>query len=133
MPIIVGALIAIVPNMIDKHSEQKNAKVEKRLKEKQEMYVELISLFGKVLKNQCDSDDLDLLRNRINLISITGSTAAVKALNDYINTWGKDPKEEQNDKYCELLKVIRVDLNIDKKINDECPQVGLRDIDVKSI
>ena len=36
------------------------------------MYVELISLFSKVLKNQCDSDDLDTLRNRINLISITG-------------------------------------------------------------
>lgn len=35
-------------------------------------YVELISLFSKVLKNQCDSDDLDTLRNRINLISITG-------------------------------------------------------------
>ena len=41
------------------------------------MYVELISLFSKVLKNQCDSDDLDTLRNRINLISITGSLDVV--------------------------------------------------------
>ena len=50
----------------------KHEQVEKQCQQKQEMYVELISLFSKVLKNQCDSDDLDTLRNRINLISITG-------------------------------------------------------------
>ena len=53
------------------------------------MYVELISLFSRVLKNQCKSVDLDILRDRINLISITGSIEVVKALNDYIDTWSK--------------------------------------------
>ena len=77
IPIIVGALIAIVLTMIEKISERKHEQVEKQCQQKQEIYVELISLFSKVLKNQCDSDDLDTLRNRINLISITGSSDVV--------------------------------------------------------
>lgn len=95
------------------------------------MYVELISLFSKVLKNQCDSDDLDTLRNRINLISITGSSDVVRALNEYIDTWGKASSAEQNEKYSNLLKVIRVDLKVDKKLNEDFPQIGLRDINIK--
>lgn len=95
------------------------------------MYVELISLFSKVLKNQCDSDDLDTLRNRINLISITGRSDVVRALNEYIDTWGKASSAEQNEKYSNLLKVIRVDLKVDKKLNEDFPQIGLRDINIK--
>lgn len=96
------------------------------------MYIELISLFSKVLKNQYNGSELDLLRNRINLISITGSVEVVKALNDYIDTWGKVDEEEQNNRYCDLLKVIRVDLDIDKTKNNKFPQIGLRDINVKN-
>ena len=83
IPIIVGALIAIIPTMIEKSSERRHEFVEKRCQQKQEMYVELISLFSKVLKNQCDSVDLDTLRDRINLISITGSADVVRAMNPY--------------------------------------------------
>lgn len=131
IPIIVGALIAIIPTMIEKFSERKYDQYEKQRQDKQKMYVELISLFSKVLKNQCKSVDLDILRDRINLISITGSIEVVKALNDYIDTWSKADGEEQNAKYSVLIKVIRVDLKIDSSVNDKFPQIGLRDITVK--
>lgn len=131
IPIIVGALIAIIPTMIEKSSERKHELVEKRCQQKQEMYVELISLFSKVLKNQCHSVDLDTLRDRINLISITGSADVVRALNEYIDTWGKASSEEQNEKYSNLLQAIRVDLKVDKKRNEDFPKIGLRDINIK--
>lgn len=50
IPIIVGALIAIIPTMIEKFSERKYDQYEKQRQDKQKMYVELISLFSKVLK-----------------------------------------------------------------------------------
>ena len=131
IPIIVGALIAIIPTMIEKSSERRHEFVEKRCQQKQEMYVELISLFSKVLKNQCDSVDLATLRDRINLISITGSADVVRALNEYIDTQGKASSEEQNEKYSNLLQVIRVDLKVDKKRNEDFPKIGLRDINIK--
>lgn len=132
VPIVVGALIAIVPTLIEKRSEQKSERAENLREQKQELYVELISLFGKVLKNQHDDNELDMLKNRINLISITGSAEVVKALNEYIDTWGNVDGEEQNKKYCVLLKVMRVDLGIDKKLNEDFPEIGLRDISVKN-
>lgn len=132
IPIIVGALIVIVPTVVEKSIERKNNKAEKQHQEKQQMYVELISLFSKVLINQCRGTELDLLRDRINLVSITGSVEVVEALNKYIDTWGIATGEEQNKRYCDLLKVIRKDLEIDKKINNNFPQIGLRDINVKS-
>lgn len=82
VPIVVGALIAIVPTLIEKRSEQKSERAENLREQKQELYVELISLFGKVLKNQNDDNELDMLKNRINLISITGSAEVVKSLNE---------------------------------------------------
>lgn len=48
--IVVGALIAIIPTMIEKSSDRKHELVEKLGQQKQDMYVELISLFSKVLK-----------------------------------------------------------------------------------
>lgn len=134
IPIIVGALIAIIPNMIEKHYDRKIKKEQKQQEEKQKMYTELISLFGKVLSGERNgykeniNKDLDILINMINMISITGSTNVVKALNDYIDTWGKEEKDVQNKVYTELLKTIRVDLNIDKKLNEDFPKIGLRDI-----
>lgn len=132
VPIIIGALITILPMAVEKYIDRKNIIEEQKHKDKQDMYIELISLFSKVLKNQCNSTELDLLRNRINLISVTGSVEVVKALNEYIDTWGNSNAEEQNNKYCNLLKVIRVDLGVDKSINDNFPQIGLRDISVKN-
>lgn len=131
IPIIVGAIIAIVPTMVEKKIDKKQEQEEKKIRIKQEIYVELISLFGKVLKGQDNDESLGLLRDRINLISISGSVEVVKALNDYIDTWGHQSGEEQNRKYCDLLKAIRVDLNIDSSVNDKFPQIGLRDISVK--
>lgn len=132
IPIIIGALIAIIPTMVEKYMEQKNVKDEQRYTYKQNMYVELISLFAKVLKAPKDSREMDKLRNCINLISITGSTEVVKALDEYIDTWGKEEKaEQQNSKYCNLIKAIRTDLGIDKTINESFPNIGLRDINIK--
>lgn len=136
IPIIVGALIVIIPNMIEKHYDRKIKKEQKQLEEKQKMYTELISLFGKVLSGERNgyteniNKDLDILINMINMISITGSTNVVKVLNDYIDTWGKEEKDVQNKVYTELLKTIRVDLNIDKKLNEDFPKIGLRDINI---
>lgn len=86
---------------------------------------------GKALKGKSTAENLDLLRNRINLISITGSIEVVKALNDYIDTWGYRYGEELNRKYCELLKAMQVDLHVDNDINIDFPQTGLRDISFK--
>lgn len=130
IPIIVGALIAIIPTLVEKIIDRKNDQVEQQHQKKQEMYVELISLFSKVLKEQKGAD-LNMLRDRINLISITGSVDVVKALNDYIDTWGKKSGEVQTQKYSDLLKVIRVDLKIDKSLNNKFPVIGLRDINIK--
>lgn len=130
IPIIVGALIAVIPTMIEKSCEIKYELKEKRCQQKQDMYVELISLFSKVLKNECDSEERDDLRDKINLISITGNVDVVKALNEYIDTWGKASAEEQNRKYRDLIKAIRLDLKVDQKQNKKFPDIGLRDINI---
>lgn len=131
IPIIVGALIAIVPSIVEKQYNLKKEQSAKLQKEKQEMYLELISLISKVIKEQNNNSELEDLRNRINLVSITGSTAVVKTLNEYINTWGNSSGEIQNQKYTELLKAIRLDLQVDKKLNEEFPQIGVIDITIK--
>lgn len=131
IPIIVGALIAIVPSIVEKQYNLKKEQSAKLQKEKQEMYLELISLISKVIKEQNNNSELEDLRNRINLVSITGSTAVVKTLNEYINTWGNSSDEIQNQKYTELLKAIRLDLQVDKKLNEEFPQIGVIDITIK--
>lgn len=120
-----------MPSITDKLISSKYDHKEKQQQEKQELYIELISLFGRVLKDDRAEGDLDLLRNKINLISITGSVEVVKALNEYIDTWGRASGELQNEKYRTLLQVIRKDLNVDKEINDNFPNIGLRDINVK--
>lgn len=125
-------MIAIVPTLIEKRSEQKNERTESILERKQELYVELISLFGKVLKKNNENNELATLQNRINLISITGSAEVVQALNEYLDSWGSESGEEQNQRYCNLLKVMRVDLGIDKKLNEDFPEIGLRDISIKN-
>ena len=131
IPIIVGALIAIVPSITEKLISNKYEHREKQQQEKQELYIELISLFSRVLKENRTERDLLLLRNKINLISITGSVEVVKALNEYINTWGRASGEVQNEKYRTLLQVMRKDLNVDKKIDEDFPSIGLCDINVK--
>lgn len=130
IPVVVGAMIAIVPTLIEKFIDKKYQKEEKQHLEKQKLYVDLITLFGIVLKKPCE-EKLSEVREIINLISITGSVDVVQALNEYIDTWGIIDEDEQNKKYNELLKVIRVDLGIDKKICDNFPDIGLRDINCK--
>lgn len=135
IPIIVGALIAIVPNIVEKYYERKKQKEQSEYQRKQETYIELISLFDKILSNQRNGFDMesevDKLRNIINMISITGSKEVVKALNDYIKTWGYSNVGIQTKYYTDLLKTIRVDLSIDKKIDVDFPEIGLIDINLK--
>lgn len=130
IPTIVGALIVIVPTMIEKFSDIKFDRIKQQRDKKQEMYVEIISLFSRVLKEGRSNTDVDQLRERINLISITGSVEVVKALNDYLDTWGKNTGVEDQ-KYCDLLKAMRVDLQVDSRLNTNFPEIGLRDINVK--
>lgn len=130
IPTIVGALIVIVPTMIEKFSDRKFNRIEQQQSKKQEMYVEIISLFSRVLKEERSNADLDQLRDRINLISITGSVEVVRALNEYIDTWGEKP-EKENQKYCDLLKAMRVDLKVDSRLSTDFPEIGLRNISIK--
>lgn len=132
IPIVVGALIAIVPTITEKIFEQRKDKAEKQRQKKQELYVELISLFNEVMKTQCESEALEQLRDRVNLVSITGSVEVVKTLNEYVATWGAETVEEQNKKYSELLKAMRVDVGIDKRLNKEFPEIGVININVKN-
>lgn len=130
IPTIIGALIVIIPTLINKIIEAKFQREQKLHLEKQTLYVDLITLLGSTLKEP-NKHNLDELREKVNLISITGSVDVVKALNDYIDTWGgKGDQEEQNQKFNQLLKTIRVDLEIDKKINKDFPDIGLRDINI---
>lgn len=132
IPVIIGALIAIIPTAVEKAIDRKNKRDEERLLEKQNVYVELITLFAKVLKEQKEGQELDQLRKTINLVSITGSVEVVKALNEYIDCWGRADEDNQTQNYNDLLKAIRVDLGVDKRINDNFPEIGLRDITVKT-
>ena len=131
IPIIIGALIAVVPTITEKVITNKYAHQEKQHQEKQDLYVELISLLGCALKEDRTKEDLHLLSAKINLISITGSIEVVKALDDYLDTWKTGSSDLQNQKYRALLQVIRKDLNVDKKIIEKFPNIGLRDIHVK--
>lgn len=85
-----------------------------------------------MLKKNNENNELATLQNRINLIRITGSAEVVQALNEYLDSWGSESGEEQNQRYCNLLKVMRVDLGIDKKRNEDFPEIGLRDISIKN-
>lgn len=58
IPIIVGALIAIVPSITEKLISNKYEHKEKQQQEKQELYIELISLFSRVLKENRTERDL---------------------------------------------------------------------------
>jgi len=130
IPIIVGALIAVIPTMIEKRNERKNMQIEKQSQKKQELYAKLISLFGEVLTEQNNVKTIGILREHINLINIIGSSEVVQKLNEYLITWGNKGKEEQSKKYNDLLKAIRIDLGIDTKKNTNFPEVGLIDINL---
>ena len=129
-PIIIGALIVLIPNTIDKLTDRKISKEEKELQYKREVYVELISLFAKIIPHDRKKEDVDLLRDQINLVFIIGNNDVIRILNEYIGTWGKETGKIQNEKYRELIKAIRVDLQVDKKLNNDLPDIGLIDLNV---
>ncbi len=138
LPIIVGALIAVVPTLVDKYFDKRNHKETEERAKKQALYIELIELIGKVLtglkaekKSTEFGENIDDLRCKINLISVVGSVEVVRALNSYIDTWGNVVGNNQTVRYTELLRAIRVDLKIDKSRNPDFPEVGLKDINLK--
>ena len=135
LPIVVGALIAVVPTLIGKYLDRKNHKEDDERAKKQAMYIELIEQIGKVLTDfkigMCTTDtekNVGKLRNMINLISIIGSNDVVKSLNAYLATWGNEKVNKQTSLYTELLRAIRVDLKVDKEKNANFPEIGLIDI-----
>ena len=76
IPIIVGALIAIVPSTTEKLISNKYEHKEKQQQEKQELYIELISVFSRVLKENRTERDLLLLRNKIRLLYVGNAADA---------------------------------------------------------
>ncbi len=136
IPTIVGALIVIVPTTINKKMEMKQEREAQYFREKQQSYTRLIMLLTKVLRGQKEEnysdDDLDELINIINAINITGDLHVVKALDAYLKTWGKEEKDDQNKAYSELVKAIRIDLDINDKQYKEFPDIGLVEIRIKS-
>lgn len=134
IPTIVGALIVIVPTAINKKMELKQNREEQDFKDKQQKYMQLITLFTKVLRGeknkQFDNNDIDELIDLINTINITGDVTVVKTLNEYVRTWGRKETIYQNEAYSALVKAIRVDLGVDKKENRDFPEIGLVEINI---
>lgn len=135
IPTIVGALIVIIPTAINKKMELKQNREEQDFKDKQQKYTQLIMLFTKVLRgqknNEFDETDVDELIDLINTINITGDVTVVKALNEYVQTWGRKESVYQNEAYSSLVKAIRTDLGVDKKENKDFPEIGLVEINIK--
>ena len=134
IPTIVGALIVIIPTAINKKMEINQKREEQKFQEKQQRYTKLITLFTKVLRaqknSQFDDKDVDELIELINTINVTGGLDVINCLNAYVNTWGKEDKTNQNKAYVELVKAIRLDLNVDNKELNNFPQLGLIEINV---
>lgn len=135
VPAIIGALIAIIPTAIKKRMEIMQKREEQKFQDKKQRYIKLISLFTKVLRGQkdkkFDKNDVDELIDLINTISITENLEVVKALNDYIGTWGKTDDTTQNSSYTLLVKAIRKDLDINDD-GKQFPNIGLIELNLKT-
>ena len=127
MPVIVGALISIVPNMINKKIENKNKLKEDNRNIKLQNYVELIDLLTIVLKNQ--GVNFEQIISKINIVNMIGSVEVVYTLNEYIQTWGGcTSQEDQNTIYFQLLIAMRKDIGIDEGDLSKLSTIGLLDI-----
>lgn len=127
MPVIVGALISIVPNMINKKIDNKNKLKEDNRNIKLQNYVELIDLLTIVLKNP--GVNFEQIISKINIVNMIGSVEVVYALNEYIQTWGGcASQEDQNTKYFQLLIAMRKDIGIDEGDLSRLSTIGLLDI-----
>ncbi len=132
IPIIVGALIAIVPSTIEKaysnYTKRKNDLHEK----KEKLYIELISILSKYVSTENIMEKKEYekkLGDYINIINITGDVKVVYALNDYVESWGKSgTKEEQAAKYTTFIKLVRKELGVTKRLEKDFPNLGLRHI-----
>ena len=122
MPVIVGALISIVPNMINKKIDNKNKLKEDNRNIKLQNYVELIDLLTIVLKNP--GVNFEQIISKINIVNMIGSVEVV-----YIQTWGGcASQEDQNTKYFQLLIAMRKDIGIDEGDLSKLSTIGLLDI-----
>lgn len=127
MPVIVGALISIVPNMINKKIDNKNKLKEDNRNIKLQNYVELIDLLTIVLKNP--GVNFEQIISKINIVNMIGSVEVVYALNEYVKTWGGcASQEDQNTKYFQLLIAMRKDIGIDEGDLSRLSTIGLLDI-----
>lgn len=127
MPVIVGALISIVPNMINKKIDNKNKLKEDNRNIKLQNYVELIDLLTIVLKNP--GVNFEQIISKINIVNMIGSVEVVYTLNEYIQTWwGFASQEDQNTKYFQLLIAMRKDIGIDEGDLSKLSTIGLLDI-----
>ncbi|MBQ8138280.1 MAG: hypothetical protein IJ195_02355 [Lachnospiraceae bacterium] len=131
VPIIVGALIAIIPNAIERYSTRVIETKKANLARKQELYTKLIFQLETVLNKPDSEYNRNELRNCINNISIIGSIGVVNALKKYLDSWG-NAGEDQNKKYNALLREIRRDICIDKKKERRYPEIGMINIDLAS-
>ena len=113
LPVIVGALITIIPNLVSKCIEAKSKIDESNRNLKINTYTQLINMMASFLKNQSDEMLYLQLVNIINTVNLIGSSEVVIALKNYMDTWGKENNQfEQNKNYDVLLKALRKDLKI---------------------
>ncbi|MCU9533699.1 hypothetical protein [Streptococcus sp. CSL10205-OR2] len=132
LPVLIGALIPIVPNIIYKFMDNRSERIKNNRNLKLNNYVELINLITFVLKNPNLENGRHNLMAIINLVNLVGSPDVVKSLNEYIKTWGKDDnQEEQNKSYNKLLSSMRKDLGIDVGILPNLPVEGLIEVNIR--
>lgn len=86
LPVIVGALITIIPNLVSKYIEAKSKIDETNRNLKINTYTQLITVIAYFLKNQSDEMlNLELV-NIINTVNLIGSSEVVIALQKYMKT-----------------------------------------------
>lgn len=128
--VLVGALITIIPNAIDKCIDSKNRLKEDNRNLKLNNYIELINLITLFFKNKSDKTYKELVA-KVNIVNMIGSSEVVLALNNYMKTWGyTDNQENQNKKYTKLIIEIRKDLAIEYGDVANFPEIGLIDIKI---
>lgn len=129
LPVIVGALITIIPNLVSKYIEAKSKIDETNRNLKINTYTQLITVIAYFLKNQSDEMlNLELV-NIINTVNLIGSSEVVIALQKYMKTWGKENNQfDQNKNYDVLLKALRKDLKIKGWNISSNEPIGLIDV-----
>lgn len=134
IPLIIGSLIVVVPNLIEKYFDMKNKSLSEEKLLKQETYNKLINLLTYTLANKGNDENEEIKKNKdelaciINKIYMTGNELVVENLENYLLSWSKCDEEIQREKFTKLVQAIRLDIGRDKKLNKNFPIIGIKKI-----